>query len=205
VEPARVTPEGRHLTDDQLVDVIEGRIAPAQDLIAQDHLSRCAECSRQAAAFRRLLDLIRTDTSADPPDYVVNRAVRLLRTYRTPNTQPRARRLLTAVLRRDSAQSGFAMAVRGSRSSRQLLFEIDQDREVEVRIEQADGGWRVAGQILGNCGPGQVVLEGVAGRSTAEMNAQCEFVLPPHPGAVYRLVLEFDDVEVDVPILELRG
>ena len=200
-----MTPQARHLSDEQLVDLVEGRTAAGADAIGLEHLSRCPECNRQAAAFHRLLELMRTDKSADAPDYVLSRAFRLLRTYRPPSTEARPRRILTALLRSDSARLGFAAAVRGNPSSRQLLFEIDDDRELEVRIEPAEGGWRVAGQLLGACGPGHVVLEGVAGRATVEMNSLCEFVLPPHPGAIYKLVLELDDVEVDVPILELRG
>ena len=200
-----MTPELHHLSDEQLLDLVEGRSEPAENVIGQEHLSRCPECNRQAAAFRRLLELIRSDTSVDAPNYVLNRAFRLLRTYRPATTQVGPRRMLTALLRRDSAQAGLAMAVRGNLSGRQLLFEIDDDRDLEVRIEPAEGGWRVAGQILGASGRGHVVLEGMAGRATAEMNALSEFVLPPHPGAVYKLVLELDDVLVDVPILELRG
>jgi hypothetical protein len=200
-----MTRQAHHLSDAQLVDLVEGRTAPAEASTAEDHLSNCQDCNRQAAVLRRLLVLMRTDTSADPPEYVLNRAFRLLRMHRLASTEARPRRTLTALLRRDSAQAGFATAVRGHPSSRQLLFEIDAERDLEVRIERADGGWQVAGQVLGNCSRGHVVLEGVAGRATTEMNALCEFILPPHPGAIYKLVLEFDDVEVDVPILELRA
>ena len=74
-----------------------------------------------------------------------------------------------------------------------------------MRIEPAEGGWRVAGQVLGACTGGQVLLEGSAGQAATELNAQCEFSLPPQPGAIYKLLLRLEDVDVEVPILELRA
>jgi hypothetical protein len=160
----------------------------------------------QTAAFERLIELMRSDDSIDAPEHVLNRALRLLSTHRLAAYEPAPRRRFLALLRRDSLQSGFAMGVRGTPTpTRQLLFDIGDDNELEVRIEAAEGGWRVAGQILGACSGGHVLLEGVAGELTSELNAQCEFSLPPHPGPIYKLVLLFEDVEIDVPILELRG
>lgn len=195
-----------HLSDQHLADYAEGRMSASDLKAAEMHVSICIHCTRQTLAFRRLIDLMQTDESEDAPEHVLNRAFRLLRTQRLSKAEARPRRTLTALLRRDSAQSGFAFGVRGGPiPTRQLLFEIGNGSELEVRIEQAHGGWLVAGQILGPCNRGQVVLEGVAGETTTELNELCEFSLPPHPGPVYKLVLRLEDVEVDVPILELRG
>lgn len=195
-----------HLSDHHLADYAEGRMLAPDLEAAETHMSICAQCNRQAAAYRRLIDLMQTDRSHDAPEHVLNRAFRLLRTHRLTPAEPRPRRSFTALLRRDSARSGFALGVRGGPiPTRQLLFDIGNGNELEVRIEQSKAGWLVAGQILGACNRGQVVLEGVAGEASTELNELCEFSLPPHPGPVYKLVLRLDDVEVDVPILELRG
>jgi hypothetical protein len=198
-----------HPSAENLLAFVERRVSAADGSPTGLHLAGCPACSRQAAAFERLLDLMRNDASVDAPEHVLNRAFRLLRTHRLADVEPEPapqRRSFIALLLRDSFQSGFAMGVRGSAApTRQLLFDIGDGNELELQVEPAEGGWRVAGQILGNCSGGQVRLEGVAGSLVAELNAQCEFSLPPQPGPLYKLVLLFDEVEIDVPILEFRG
>jgi hypothetical protein len=201
-----VTDGARHSTSEQLIDLIEQRLSAADRSRVETHLSSCRQCSRQAAALGHLIEVMRTDDSRDAPEHVLNRAFRLLRIHRLSNAPDSARRRFRAILRLDSAQQGLALGVRAGRPmTRHLLFDIGDDNELEVRIERAESGWRVAGQILGTCHGGQVVLEGVSGQATTELNSQCEFSLPPQPGAIYKLVLELQDVEVEVPILELRG
>jgi hypothetical protein len=201
-----MSPAARHIPTEELVDFAEGRLpAPARAQV-EAHLAACASCERQASAVRHLIQVMHADTSEDAPVHVVNRAVRLYRTQRLATTAPRPRRHILAILRLDSARQTFAPALRaGAAGTRELLFDIHDDNELEVRIEAAEGGWRIAGQILGTCSGGQVIVQGAAGEATTELNDLCEFSLPPRPGPIYKLVLQFEDVEVDVPILELRG
>jgi hypothetical protein len=201
-----MSPGTRHITTEQLVDFAEGRLPDADRGTAETHLATCARCAQQAAAFEHLIDVMRADESQDAPVHVVNRAVRLFRMQRLPSAPPVTRRHVLGVLRLDSARQLFSPGLRAVRpATRELLFDIHDDNELEVRIEPSDGGWKVAGQVLGSCSGGQVVLEGAAGKTSTELNALCEFSLPPQPGAIYKLVLQFEDVEVEVPILELRG
>ena len=202
-------PQARHLSDEELVDFTEDRMSAAERPNIESHLTSCAFCSRQAGALRHLIEVMSTDDSNDAPEHVLNRAFRLLRTHRlTTATELKApRRSLTAILRMDNWQPGFALTTRAARpTTRQLLFDIGDDNELEVRLEPVDGGWHVAGQVLGTCtGGGQVLLEGDAGKVETELDSACEFSLPPQRGAIYKLVLQLADVEVEVPILELRS
>jgi hypothetical protein len=201
-----MSPAARHTPTEELVDFAEGRLPAPVRAQVEAHLAACEPCERQASAMRNLIEVMRADTSEDAPVHVVNRAVRLYRTQRLATTPSRPRRHILAVLRLDSARQTFAPAVRAAAAgTRELLFDIHDDNELEVRIEPAEGGWRIAGQVLGNCSGGHVVVQGAAGEAETELNALCEFSLPPQPGAIYKLVLQFEDVEVDVPILELRG
>jgi anti-sigma factor RsiW len=196
----------RHRSTEELVDFAEGRLPDADRRTVETHLATCTLCGRQAAAFGHLIEVMRTDDSEDTAVHVLNRAIRLFRTQRLESTPAVSRRHILAVLRLDTARQAFAPGLRSVQpAARELLFEIDDDNEIEVRIEPADGGWRVAGQVLGSCSGGQVVLEGAAGRASTELNALCEFSLPPQPGAIYKLVLQLEDADVEVPILELRG
>ena len=201
-----MSPAARHTPTEELVDFAEGRLPAPVRAQVEAHLAACESCERQAGAMRNLIEVMRADTSEDAPVHVVNRAVRLYRTQRLATTLSRPRRHILAVLRLDSARQMFAPALRAAAAgTRELLFDIHDDNELEVRIEPAEGGWRIAGQVLGNCSGGHVVVQGAAGEAATELNALCEFSLPPQPGAIYKLVLQFEDVEVDVPILELRG
>jgi anti-sigma factor RsiW len=196
----------RHLSTEQLVDLAEGRLAGPERAQVAAHLATCARCSQQANALSHLIEVMRADESEDAPVHVVNRAVRLFRTERLASAPASPRRRILAVLRLDSARQTFAPGLRAGRSgAREMLFDIHDDNELEVRIEPAEGGWRIAGQVLGTCSGGQVTVEGSAGHAATRLNELCEFSLPPQPGAIYKLVLQFEDVEVDVPILELRG
>jgi hypothetical protein len=208
-----VNPPARHIATERLVDFADGHLPESERADLEAHLSTCAPCKHKAGAFTHLIQVMHSDAEPDAPDYVVNRAVRLFRTERLAAATAAAsgdkvspRRRLLAILRMDSARQQFAFGQRAGRPvARALLFGIDDDNEVEVRIEAADGGWRVAGQILGNCSGGHVLLEGSAGQATAELNELCEFSLPPQPGAIYKLVLQLENADIEVPILELRS
>jgi anti-sigma factor RsiW len=201
-----MSPASRHTPTEQLVDFAEGRLPTPERAQVQAHLATCARCAPQASALTHLLDVMRADDSEDAPVHVINRAVRLFRTQRLASAPASPRRHILAVLRLDSARQMFAPALRAvGTGTREMLFDIHDDNELEVRIEPAQGGWRVAGQVLGSCSGGHVMVEGSAGQAATELNALCEFSLPPQPGAIYKLVLQFEDVEVEVPILELRG
>ena len=203
-----MNPLAGHIAGDKLVDFVDGRMPITDRHGVERHLASCGRCSRQAAAFKHVIGVMRTDDSQDAPDYVVNRAIRLFRTHRLETAPASVTRRLLARLRLDSARQQFAFGVRSTAvPARELLFDIDDENELEVRIEGAEGGWRVVGQILGTCAGsgGQVLLEGSAGQSITELTPMCEFSLPPQPGAIYRLILQLEDVEVEVPILELRA
>lgn len=201
-----VNPLTRHIAGERLLDFVEGRSPATEQSNIAEHVSSCARCSGQAAAFRHVIQVMRADDSQDAPEYMVNRAIRLFRTRHPQTAEPGLRRRLIAALRLDSARQPFAFGVRAApQAARELLFDIDHENELEVRIEPTDGGWRVVGQVLGACTGGQVLLEGSAGQVTTELNGLCEFSLPPQPGAIYKLVLRLEDADVEVPILELRG
>jgi hypothetical protein len=187
------------------VDFVEDRLPATEHAEVQAHLPECARCASQATWIGYVIELVRTDDSQDAPSHVLNRAYRLLRTHRLTSSDSRARRRVVATLRLDSAWQPFAAGLRAGRSNaRQFLYDIGDDKDLEVRVEPSNAGWTVAGQILGACTPGEVVVEGAADHVAAELNDICEFSLPPLPAGVYSLILRLEDVEVEVPRLELR-
>lgn len=198
--------EARHLSREQLLDFVERQLGDAERSTVEAHLSSCSACTQRATDFRRLIDIMHADDDQDAPAHVINRAIRLLRVHRLTADADPPRRRVPAVLRFDSALQPLQFGQRaGAPTTRELVFEIGEDNELEVRLEYVEGNWRVAGQILGECSGGTVLLDGVGGRATTALNSQCEFSLPPQPGAIYKLILQLEDADVEIPILELRG
>jgi hypothetical protein len=145
----------------------------------------------------RILDLMRNDDSEDAPDYVINRAIRLFRQRRKPDS-PNLLRRIAAVLRFDSMQAPLAFGLRsGSTLPRQLLYGAE-GRDLDLRINPAGTLWRVAGQILGPDEDGFVELCGPSIRVQTRLNALSEFSLPPVPAGNYTLTIHQADLEITI-------
>ncbi|HEX8852479.1 MAG TPA: hypothetical protein VF754_03280, partial [Pyrinomonadaceae bacterium] len=115
-----------------------------------------------------------------------------------------------AALTFDSAQLAPVFGVRSGQTAdaRQLLFSAG-DTDVDLRLASGGDGWTISGQILGECDGGRVEIESVADSgeaqsARADLNEMCEFTLPPVPSGSYKLRLHFNDLEVEVPELQLR-
>jgi hypothetical protein len=153
--------------------------------------------------LERVISLMRTDDSEDPPPHVVARAVRLFRSRTAQAHSPSMPRRLVALLRFDSAQSPLAMGVRaGGQVGRQMLY-VAEAHELEVRAVLSGRAWTLAGQVLGPSGAGSVELRGAGDSVQAMLNEQCEFRLPPVPAGSYSMTVRFSDVEIEVPRLVL--
>jgi hypothetical protein len=80
------------------------------------------------------------------------------------------------------------------------------DNDVDLRVQPAGESWVVSGQVLGECAGGSVRLEGGAAEvAAAELNELCEFTLPAVPSGTYKLRLRLNDVEVEIPELQLKA
>ena len=79
---------------EDLVDLVEGRLSPAEADPLEAHIAHCDECAAQVAWLRRVVGLMAADRLVDAPGSVVARAQAL---YRAPKAQPLAR--LAALLR----------------------------------------------------------------------------------------------------------
>lgn len=163
-------------------------------------------------SFDRLIELLRRDaelrSTEEPPEHVVNRAMRLLRQSRPqPPTQPSSIRRWLADLKFDSkAQPLAAAGVRAmAPAGRQLVYAAG-DYELELRIvPAADDTLTVSGQLLGPCsGAGRVTLTG-ASEHAASLNELCEFELRALPEGTYALTVRLAEAAVEVSMLELRG
>jgi anti-sigma factor RsiW len=191
-----------HISLAQIVDLIEGRLAVADQVQAQSHMVACARCAAEGARLMRVIELMRADIGEDAPPDVATRAVDLFRSRRAPvSAGPRQR--LSAALRFDSGRTPQPLGVRaGVPSDRQLLFDADQTA-VDLRIIQAGELWGVIGQVLGRDLNGQVDLLGAAATAQAVLNELGEFRLPPVPPGIYTLTVRLANADIEVAELEV--
>jgi hypothetical protein len=196
-----------HLSFAKLADMVEGRLASDERTASLEHVSACSRCSKELARLEQVIGLMRTDMAEDAPQAVISRAVNLFRSRAAATaSEPSLVRRILAALSFDSLQMTPAYGVRsGQLAARQLLYSAGEN-DLDLRVTPSGESWVISGQVLGaECAGGKVEMEGTSGVTHAELNAQCEFRLPPVPAGSYHLRLRIADTEVEVPELELRA
>jgi hypothetical protein len=144
-----------------------------------------------------VIELMRSDTSGQPPEHVLLAAKRL---FRPPTL---ATHHLVATLQFDSARTPVALGRRaGTQSERQLLFAASSYL-LDLRIAPVGDLWVISGQLLGAEDGQQVELNGPAGTTRARLNEMSEFVLPPSPPGTYSIKLQLAKLDITIPGLEI--
>lgn len=187
---------------EQLVDLAEGRLSAAEAETLRARLVADASAAAELAWLQRVIGLMRSDDSEDPPLHVVNRALRLFRSQPAP-AQPGLLQRVLAVLQFDSLTAQPAFGVRsGQTGLRQVLYQA-AGRDLDLRIVTVAAGWQVTGQVLGADEPGEVELRGANGTAHTQLNEVSEFELAPVPAGVYRLTLRQGELEIVIEELIL--
>jgi anti-sigma factor RsiW len=195
----------KHLTYDQLADLAEGRLNAVERQTSLAHTHDCSRCGEQLIQLEQLINTMRADAAIDPPNYVVARALDLFPTRVAAAGEPSLVRRVLAALSFDSLQLPAAYGVRsGQSATRQLLYNAGEN-DLDLRVTASGESWVLSGQVLGDCTGGEVELEGEAGAARSSMNELCEFTLPAVPTGSYTLRLRLNEMEVEVPQLELRA
>jgi anti-sigma factor RsiW len=190
-----------HVSFERLVDLVEGRLPPNEQLQLLAHVSGCARCAADKAWLERVIGLMRTDTTEDAPPVVIARTRRMFQARAAPT--PTELRRIPALVHFDSWQRPLALGVRsGQPGARQLLLKAE-DYDLDVRIAPAGAAWQVSGQLLGPDTNGQAELQGEAGMVQAKLNDLGEFSLPPTSPGVYSLIVRLGHLAVELPQLEI--
>jgi hypothetical protein len=195
----------KHLSEEQLADLAEGRLNADQRQASLAHTHDCSRCGEQLTQLQQLINTMRADTAIDPPNYVVARALDLFPALVAAAKEPSLVRRVLAALSFDSLELPAAYGVRsGQTATRQLLFNAGEN-DLDLRVTPSGESWVLSGQVLGDCTGGEVELEGASGAASITMNELCEFTLPALPTGSYTLRLRLNEMEVEVPQLELRA
>jgi hypothetical protein len=189
-----------HIPYVRLVDLVDGRLTSAEQLEIRQHILACAACAEQNAWLERVIGLMRTDTSEQPPAGVLASAKRL---FRPPALATRQQ--LMATLQFDSARAPIGLGRRaGAQAERQILFAASSYL-LDLRIVPQGSLWVVSGQLLGADDGQQVELDGPSGTVQATLNHLSEFVLPPSPSGTYTIKLQLTELDITIPGLEIGG
>jgi hypothetical protein len=84
-----------------------------------------------------------------------------------------------------------------------MLYSAD-DTDLDLRVTRLNDEYVLAGQVIGAGCAGSVEISGAAGRSEAALNDVCEFTLPPVPAGKYSLVVRMQDLQIEIPELDLK-
>ena len=191
-----------HLSFEEIVDIAVG---DRNDDATTEHLISCPQCAMERSRTGQLVDLMRTDQTEDAPAFALASILRAFDEFR-PDAPDSAKlsvgQRLRAIIQLDSAQHGPAYGFRstGVANSRQLLLSADNG-SLDIRITPVDAKWIISGQVLGQITGGTVSLDDETISLSAEIDSRGEFSLPPIPLGTYRLRLDSDSFDVEVPDL----
>jgi hypothetical protein len=151
--------------------------------------------------INKIIRLMQTDTAADAPADAVKWAKNIFRTRAAEPKKSLVQKII-AVLQMDlsGAQAAFGERSATLSQTRQMLFQAG-DNGIDLRITEAENGFEVQGQILGEgFSNGTATL----GDFQAKANQLSEFKFTNVPGGKYDLVLQTADKEIEIAGLELN-
>lgn len=190
-----------HVEFERIADIIEGRLTDDRRAASLAHISACSRCSEAMKEIEDVIHTMRTDASEDAPGYAVTAALHAFRSK--IKSEPSGLTRVLAALNFDSFTLAPQFGLRSSlQSERQLIFSAG-DNELQLQISPAGEEWTVAGQILGPCSGGQVEMRGTDFTVQTDLNALCEFALPPVSSGSYTLTLQMAEVELYISDLRL--
>ncbi|HZN05342.1 MAG TPA: hypothetical protein VFB65_01095 [Pyrinomonadaceae bacterium] len=197
-----------HIALETLVDIVEKRLTSGAMETAMAHVEKCSACSAKVRQLQQVILLMTSDTAEDAPRDVLASAMSIFSAERTSTV-----RRVVATLVFDSRTARPAFGMRSLNTAwRQLLYTAPHGDiadnaacDVDLRIKVQNQECTITGQVIReDCSGGIVEISGASGSTQANLNALCEFTLPPVPVGKYSLRLTLPDVQIEIPDLELE-
>lgn len=191
-----------HLSFETIADLVEGKLPAEANNEAAQHITNCTSCSQAVNELSRIVGLMRTDDLEDAPAHTLQRVFGLM-PRRAFTENPSVLQKVLAALSFDSALSQPAYGVRsGASAARQIIFKAGET-DIDLRIAASENRWTIAGQILGECSGGRVVLKSKYESAETTLNDLCEFKLGPVSKGSYTMRLTLSDYEIEIPEIKL--
>ena len=189
-----------HISVETLANIADDRATAEVRETAMSHISTCSMCHETLSRLQQLILTMKSDRTIDAPRDVLTSALNI---FAQEKRSPLRR--IVAFLIFDSRGAGPAFGVRSLPvASRQMVFSAEET-DLELRITAQNDECILAGQVIGEgCAGAHIEISGVAGRSKATLNEECEFTLPPIPAGNYLLTVRMLDREIEIPELELK-
>jgi hypothetical protein len=153
----------------------------------------------------KIIQLMRMDNSVDAPADAMKWVLDLAKSKAAASASP-LRRLL-AVLKADLAAGGLVPGERSAvgSASRQMLFEVDEDVAIDLRIDRLGDELVIRGQMIA-----ETVADGFVklikdGRTIASVvtGAEGEFKFSGIPNGIYEIEITTADLEVVTPKIDI--
>lgn len=151
--------------------------------------------------INKIISLMETDNSVDAPTDAIRWAKNIFLSRAAAPQKSLAQKVL-AVLQIDLSPNKAAFGERSASAgqARQMFFQAGET-SIDLRIKQAENGFLLHGQILGEDFAGSTIKLGDFETTANEVS---EFKFVNIPNGKYDLVLRKDDKEIVVQDLELK-
>jgi len=188
-----------HVSLETLADLVDDRLTGNTLEAAMTHVSTCSACNDKLRRLHELIVMMKSDEANSAPRDIVMSALKIF----SPETKSVLRRIV-AILTFDSRKTGPAFGIRSLHTaSRQMLYSAE-GTDVDLRITVQDEECVLDGQVIReHCAGGVVQISSTAGSAEASLDDLCEFTLPAIPFGNYVFRIRMQDLEIEIPELEL--
>lgn len=199
-----------HIASEELLNYAEGQADGEAAERVRVHLATgCRSCAAELASWSRMVTHLEADRSAIVPEAVRLRAFAIME---AAPPVPTLLERIVAVLTYDSrafATPSPARTYAPAPPSLELLYEAN-GVHIGLLCRQAQGVWRVAGQLLSDpANPAeletnwQVSADGPTAQRTVDADEWAEFRLPELSPGMYTFTLRSPRHEIILPDVEL--
>ncbi len=198
---------------EQLLDTAQGRAEPLVADRVHTHLaSGCARCQGNWDWIQRIVNVTATDDSVEPPQWVLNRAVRLFESH-GPQHKPSVWQRIAASLVFDSLIQPQPVAIRQTtQAARQCLYRAGEwDVDLSFEAGEDPETVNITGQILKGEGLAQEVvgipvhlIQGGQTVASTAANRLGEFTFDHIAPGAYSLSIQLTDEHLWIEHLEVK-
>ncbi|PYS56018.1 MAG: hypothetical protein DMG13_01360 [Acidobacteria bacterium] len=192
----------RHITNENLIDYMDGRASVDEMSTVESHLMNCGECEELKQEFHSLMTRLQEDSSFEPPAELLQWGVNLFQPVIRPQTAGGLRKIIASLVF-DTYDQPLLAGVRGvGAPPRQLLFRAG-DVDVDVKIESMEANDRITlvGQVLSSATkffdntPVKLESHGIV-RYRTRTNVVGEFSFDEVPKDTYHLSVDLPEGQI---------